>query len=240
MKDALVVVGGVFLPDTPPVRKDADKMHGGAVLIPSRAALIPSRAALIPSRAALIPSVPFSGVPLIPFVHFTGVPCSSVHFSGVFAAAIEIELLLVHLGARALESPHHRPNALRERFQHLDYQVHMVRHHHLRQHFQCIAFPLVELRQSAEHLTHPPPVSVEPYRRRFSTLALECSKQRITPLHRQREVIDGTPPVVPSLFTMVPHRIHRSPLPLSLVFCHMIAFFGIYDINSPLYSRPCF
>ena len=47
-------------------------------------------------------------------------------------------------------------------------------------------------------------------------------KQRKAFLHRQRKMIDGPPPVVSPVFTMVPHGVNRPPLHLSFIhrLCH--------------------
>ncbi|MBQ7462883.1 MAG: hypothetical protein IJS63_11710 [Bacteroidaceae bacterium] len=213
MKDALVVIGGVLLPDAASARKNAGKLHGGSVVC------FGGDCVAFPVHFCGV-CLPFpmhlSGV-CLPFpVHFSGVCLPfPVHFSGVLAAAIV--LLLINLGAAALEPTHHRPNALRQRLQHLDDQMHMVGHHHLCQHFQGIALPLIELRKPAKHLTHAPPEGVEPDKSRFGTLALEDSKQRVTPLHRKREMIDGTATVIPSRFTMMPHGVNRPPMLLTFI-----------------------
>ena len=73
---------------------------------------------------------------------------------------------------------------MRKWFQNLDYQMYMVWHDHLRQYFQFIAFPFIELRKSTEHLTHTSTKRVELNKCRSSTLSLKCSKQRITPFYR--------------------------------------------------------
>ena len=105
MEDALVIIGRVWLPDAPPARKNAGKMHRDLPLS-------------------------LSGPCLRFTVHFSG-PCLrfTVHFGGVFSAAIE--LLLINLGTPAFEPTHHYPNASWKRLQHLNHQMHMVGHHHL-------------------------------------------------------------------------------------------------------------
>ena len=160
-------------------------------------------------------------------VHSSAVFASSVAlpvlYSGVLAAAIH---LLIHLRAPALESAHHRPNTLRQRLQHLNHQMHMVGHHLLRQHLQGKPLPCIKLRQATQHLTHAMPKGIEPHEGRLSTLALQHTKQRIAFLHWQRKMIDGPAPVVPSVFTVVPHGVYRPPFPLSLIRRHhvIIAF----------------
>ena len=157
MKDALVIIGRILLPDTTPARKYTGKLQGGIPMHSITAHLFPS----VHPSGVLAAAIPMhsSAAHLFP----------SVHPSGVLAAAIE--LLLVNLSTAALESPHHRPYALRKRFQHLDYQMHMVRHNHLRQDFQSIAFPFIELRKPTEHLKHTSSKRIEPDKSSLSTLA---------------------------------------------------------------------
>ncbi|MBQ4387596.1 MAG: hypothetical protein II822_08350 [Prevotella sp.] len=156
MQDPLVIVGFVLLPDATPARKNADKLHWR----------LSAHSSDPRQRLSLHSSVPHQRLSL-----HSSVPHQrlSLHSSGVLAAATV--LLLINLGAPAFEPPHHSPDALRKRFQHLDNQMHMVRHHHLCQHFKRIAFPFVELRQPTKHLTHAPSEGVKPDTSRFSTIA---------------------------------------------------------------------
>ena len=188
MKDALMVMGRVLLPDAAPARKNAGKMH----------------------QSLLFLSVHFSGV----LASRVSLP---VHFSGVLAAT-KI-LFLVNLRACALEATDHCSDALRQRLEHLNHQMDMVGHHHLCQHLQRIPFLFVELCQPAQHPAHLSAKWIQLYKSLFRALAFQNSEQRIACLHRQGEVIDGTTSVVPSVFTVVPRGIDRTPFPLTLVHC---------------------
>ena len=120
MEYSLVVISGIGLPNRASARKNAGKMHDA------------------PSCFVLL-----LGLFVLRLLFLSG--CAFfVHFGGIFAAGVV--LFLVELGACGFEAPNNRPYALRQRLQHLQHKVDMVRHYLRGKHLQRIAFGQVELR----------------------------------------------------------------------------------------------